>query len=85
MMHIIIIYTYNNNCIMERYYCILSDNIYQPSRCQEVIEELRKCCIKHSYHSTVCDGINTSKQYEHNTIDYVSPTFVCTSFRYIIY
>lgn len=58
-------------------YFLLADNVYQPSRCQEVLEELRKCCIKHSANSTVCDGINTSKPYEHNTIDYVSPTYIC--------
>ncbi|XP_011646407.1 cx9C motif-containing protein 4 [Pogonomyrmex barbatus] len=48
----------------------LKDNVYQPSRCQEVLEEIRKCCIKHSSVSVVCDGINTSKPYEHNTVDY---------------
>jgi len=51
---------------------LLLDNVYQPSRCQEILEEIRKCCIKHSSNSTVCDGINISKPYEHNTIDYVS-------------
>ncbi|XP_025994516.1 cx9C motif-containing protein 4 isoform X2 [Solenopsis invicta] len=49
----------------------LKDNVYQPSRCQEVLEEIRQCCLKHSSNSTVCDGINTSKPYEHNTVDYV--------------
>jgi len=53
-------------------YFIFLDNVFQPSRCQEVIEELRKCCLKHSSISTVCDGINTSKPYKHNTVDYVS-------------
>jgi len=48
-----------------------SDNVFQPSRCQDVLEQIRKCCIKHS-DSTVCDGINISKPYEHNTVDYVS-------------
>lgn len=51
-------------------YSIL-DNVYQPSRCEYVIEELRQCCIKHSAISLVCDGIDTSKPYEHNTVDYV--------------
>ncbi|KAL6436921.1 hypothetical protein ACFW04_004931 [Cataglyphis niger] len=51
----------------------LKDNVYQPSRCQEILEEIRKCCIKHSSISTVCDGIDTSKRYEHNTVDY----FLC--------
>ena len=48
-----------------------SDNVYQPSRCEEVLEEIRQCCIKHSAISVVCDGIDTSKPYEHNTVDYV--------------
>ncbi|XP_011693790.1 PREDICTED: cx9C motif-containing protein 4 [Wasmannia auropunctata] len=48
----------------------LKDNVYQPSRCQEVLEEIRKCCIKNSSNSKVCDGIDTSKPYEHNTVDY---------------
>ncbi|KAM0726511.1 Cx9C motif-containing protein 4 [Formica fusca] len=48
----------------------LKDNVYQPSRCQEIIEEIRKCCLKHSSISAVCDGIDTSKRYEHNTVDY---------------
>ncbi|XP_043524121.1 cx9C motif-containing protein 4 isoform X1 [Frieseomelitta varia] len=47
-----------------------SDNVYQPSRCEEVLEEIRQCCIKHSTISVVCDGIDTSKPYEHNTVDY---------------
>ncbi|KAF3430795.1 hypothetical protein E2986_08262 [Frieseomelitta varia] len=49
----------------------LKDNVYQPSRCEEVLEEIRQCCIKHSTISVVCDGIDTSKPYEHNTVDYV--------------
>ncbi|KAH0955401.1 hypothetical protein HN011_006339 [Eciton burchellii] len=49
----------------------LKDNVFQPSRCQEVIEELRQCCIKHrSIDSAVCDGINTTKPYDHMTVDY---------------
>ncbi|CAK9819311.1 Cx9C motif-containing protein 4 [Anthophora plagiata] len=48
----------------------LKDNVYQPSRCEAVIEEIRQCCIIHSAVSTVCDGIDTSKPYEHNTVDY---------------
>lgn len=59
--------------------CIL-DNVFQPSRCQEVLDEIRKCCLKHSSVSTVCDGIDTSKRYEHNTIDYVSIIFVLSKF-----
>lgn len=54
-------------------FCFL-DNVFQPSRCQDVLEQLRKCCIKHS-DSTVCDGINTLKPYQHNTVDYVSVIF----------
>ncbi|XP_076383597.1 cx9C motif-containing protein 4 [Megalopta genalis] len=48
----------------------LKDNVYQPSRCDEVIEEIRQCCIKHKSHSIVCEGIDTAKPYEHNTVDY---------------
>ncbi|XP_034171532.1 cx9C motif-containing protein 4 isoform X1 [Osmia lignaria lignaria] len=48
----------------------LKDNVYQPSRCESVIEEIRQCCIHHSAVSVVCDGIDTSKPYEHNTVDY---------------
>ncbi|XP_014206556.1 cx9C motif-containing protein 4 isoform X1 [Copidosoma floridanum] len=48
----------------------LKNNVYQPSKCEDVIEELRKCCIKHSSISLVCEGIDTSKPYEHNTVDY---------------
>ncbi|XP_014474874.1 PREDICTED: cx9C motif-containing protein 4 [Dinoponera quadriceps] len=48
----------------------LNENIYQPSRCQEVIEELRICCRKYSNQSTVCEGINITKPYEHKTIDF---------------
>lgn len=50
---------------------IISDNVYQPSRCEKVIEELRQCCIINS-ESLVCEGIDKSKPYEHNTVDYVS-------------
>ncbi|XP_011313536.1 cx9C motif-containing protein 4 [Fopius arisanus] len=50
----------------------LKDNVYQPARCEGVIEELRQCCMKHSENSVVCDGIDVSKPYEHNTVDYVS-------------
>ncbi|XP_014206557.1 cx9C motif-containing protein 4 isoform X2 [Copidosoma floridanum] len=49
---------------------IFAYNVYQPSKCEDVIEELRKCCIKHSSISLVCEGIDTSKPYEHNTVDY---------------
>ncbi|KZC07502.1 Mature T-cell proliferation 1 neighbor protein [Dufourea novaeangliae] len=55
----------------------LKDNIYQPSRCQSIIEEIRQCCIIHKQNSTVCDGIDTSKPYEHNTVDYVSTESFC--------
>ncbi|XP_043476095.1 cx9C motif-containing protein 4 [Leptopilina heterotoma] len=48
----------------------LKENVYQPSRCEKIIEELRQCCMKHSSHSLVCDGIDTNKPYEHNTVDY---------------
>ncbi|XP_076620414.1 cx9C motif-containing protein 4 [Colletes latitarsis] len=48
----------------------LKDNVYQPSRCESVIEELRQCCILHKATSTVCEGIDISKPYEHNTVDY---------------
>ncbi|XP_011345201.1 cx9C motif-containing protein 4 [Ooceraea biroi] len=48
----------------------LQDNVFQPSRCQGVIEELRQCCTKRTTNSTVCDGINTTKPYNHNTVDY---------------
>ncbi|KAL0099504.1 hypothetical protein PUN28_020192 [Cardiocondyla obscurior] len=48
----------------------LKDNVFQPSRCQDVLEEIRKCCLKHSSKSTVCDGIDTSKPYQHNTVDF---------------
>lgn len=61
------------------------DNVYQPSRCQEIIEELRKCCIKHSSISTVCDGINTSKRYEHNTVDYVGSIYISPKHIFIYY
>ncbi|XP_060817374.1 uncharacterized protein LOC132907937, partial [Bombus pascuorum] len=54
--------------VLEVYHA--EDNVYQPSRCEYVIEELRQCCIKHSAISLVCDGIDTSKPYEHNTVDY---------------
>lgn len=47
------------------------DNVYQPSRCESVIEELRQCCIKHSSNSVVCEGIDTTKPYDHKTVDYV--------------
>ncbi|XP_015605674.1 cx9C motif-containing protein 4 [Cephus cinctus] len=47
----------------------LQDNVYQPSRCESVIEEIRQCCIKNSSRSLVCDGIDTTKPYQHNTID----------------
>ncbi|KYN38375.1 Mature T-cell proliferation 1 neighbor protein [Trachymyrmex septentrionalis] len=52
----------------------LQDNVFQPSRCQDVLEQIRKCCMKHS-DSAVCDGINILKPYEHNTVDYVSLIF----------
>uniref|UniRef100_A0ABD2VW21 Cx9C motif-containing protein 4 n=1 Tax=Trichogramma kaykai TaxID=54128 RepID=A0ABD2VW21_9HYME len=48
----------------------LQENVYQPSRCEAVIEELRQCCIKISSKSVVCEGIDTSKPYEHKTVDY---------------
>lgn len=48
----------------------LQDNVYQPSRCESVIEEIRQCCIKHAAESISCSGIDTSKRYEHNTVDY---------------
>ncbi|XP_011150355.1 cx9C motif-containing protein 4 isoform X1 [Harpegnathos saltator] len=48
----------------------LNDNIYQPSHCQSVIEELRICCKKHTRDSLVCDGIDITRQYQHNTIDF---------------
>ncbi|XP_043279299.1 cx9C motif-containing protein 4 [Venturia canescens] len=47
----------------------LKENVYQPSRCGAVIEELRQCCIKHSPESLVCEGIDITKPYEHHTID----------------
>lgn len=50
----------------------ITENVYQPSRCENVLEDIRQCCMKHGAHSIVCDGIDTSKPYEHNTIDYVS-------------
>lgn len=67
------------------YIFLLLDNVYQPSRCQEIIEEIRKCCLKHSSISTVCDGINTSKRYEHNTVDYVSSiyTYFTQTYSYL--
>lgn len=48
----------------------LKDNVYQPSRCEDVIESIRQCCIKHHDQSIVCEGIDISKPYEHNTVDY---------------
>ncbi|XP_011497300.1 PREDICTED: cx9C motif-containing protein 4 [Ceratosolen solmsi marchali] len=48
----------------------LQDNVYQPAKCESVIEELRKCCIKSNPDSSVCSGIDTSKPYDHNTVDY---------------
>ncbi|KAF7996875.1 hypothetical protein HCN44_002521 [Aphidius gifuensis] len=51
----------------------LKDNVYQPSRCEKVIEELRQCCIINS-ESLVCEGIDKSKPYEHNTVDYNTTT-----------
>ncbi|XP_076177277.1 cx9C motif-containing protein 4-like isoform X1 [Ptiloglossa arizonensis] len=48
----------------------LNDNIYQPSRCESVLEEIRRCCIVHKSVSKVCEGIDTSKKYEHKTVDY---------------
>lgn len=48
----------------------LKNNIYQPSRCEGVIEELRQCCVKNSAISLVCEGIDTSKPYQHETVDY---------------
>ncbi|XP_034945476.1 cx9C motif-containing protein 4 [Chelonus insularis] len=48
----------------------LKDNVYQPSRCTSVIENLRQCCRKHFEHSLVCEGIDISQPYEHKTIDY---------------
>ncbi|XP_074102759.1 cx9C motif-containing protein 4 [Cotesia typhae] len=50
----------------------LKDNVYQPSRCETVIEELRQCCIKYFDKSLVCEGIDISKPYEHKTVDYKS-------------
>ncbi|XP_012264256.2 cx9C motif-containing protein 4 [Athalia rosae] len=50
----------------------LKENVYQPARCQSVIEEIRQCCIIHASNSIVCSGIDTSQPYEHNTIDYQS-------------
>ncbi|KAI4476776.1 hypothetical protein M0804_013320 [Polistes exclamans] len=35
-------------------------------------EDIRQCFIKHAANSIVCDGIDRSKPYEHNTVDYVS-------------
>ncbi|CAK9804481.1 Cx9C motif-containing protein 4 [Anthophora quadrimaculata] len=63
----------------------LKDNVYQPSRCEAVIEQIRQCCIIHSAVSTVCDGIDISKPYEHNTVDYVRLTsnfFTTSSFTF---
>lgn len=67
---------FTTRCIIEKYIFLILDNVYQPSRCQEILEEIRKCCIKHSSISTVCDGIDTSKRYEHNTVDYVSSIYI---------
>ncbi|PBC34366.1 mature T-cell proliferation 1 neighbor protein [Apis cerana cerana] len=33
----------------------LKDNVYQPSRCEKVLEEIRQCCIIHFASSIVCD------------------------------
>lgn len=60
------------NCLYYLFSLFFADNVYQPSRCGGVIEELRQCCIKNSAVSLVCEGIDTSKPYEHNTVDYVS-------------
>lgn len=76
------------NNIYNNYYIkkiIFSDNIYQPSRCQEVIEQLRICCIKHSKESIVCDGINITKPYEHNTVDFVSSISASSNIYFCIF
>jgi hypothetical protein len=53
-----------------------ADNVYQPSKCEHIIEELRQCCIKNNADSVVCTGIDVSRPYEHSTVDYVSHSYV---------
>ncbi|XP_015121774.1 uncharacterized protein LOC107044419 [Diachasma alloeum] len=64
----------NHTDVCKKFACklqtCLKENMYQPARCEVVIEELRQCCIKYSENSVVCDGIDVSKPYEHNTVDY---------------
>ncbi|XP_076177279.1 uncharacterized protein LOC143151740 isoform X3 [Ptiloglossa arizonensis] len=37
---------------------------------QQCLNEIRRCCIVHKSVSKVCEGIDTSKKYEHKTVDY---------------
>ena len=60
---------------------LILDNVYQPSRCEGVIEELRQCCVVHKEISLVCEGIDTSKKYDHKTVDYVSITILYSTFQ----
>ncbi|XP_076394219.1 uncharacterized protein LOC100881490 isoform X1 [Megachile rotundata] len=60
----------HSRCHLHSAATFVIDNVYQPSRCESVIEEIRKCCMVHAAVSIVCDGIDTSKPYEHNTVDY---------------
>ncbi|XP_033214837.1 cx9C motif-containing protein 4 isoform X1 [Belonocnema kinseyi] len=53
----------------------LKENLYQPYHCGAILEDLRQCCIKHSSaRFVVCQGIDTSKPYKHNTVDYRKAT-----------
>ncbi|XP_054736547.1 cx9C motif-containing protein 4 [Anastrepha obliqua] len=41
----------------------LSENNYQESKCLEVLEQMRLCCLKWHKESTCCSGINLERSY----------------------
>jgi hypothetical protein len=42
----------------------LSENNWQESACQEVLESMRQCCLKWKDKSLCCEGIDLNKEYK---------------------
>ncbi|XP_037950219.1 cx9C motif-containing protein 4 [Teleopsis dalmanni] len=41
----------------------LQENQYQESKCQDLLEDLRLCCVKWHKESVCCSGIDLSRNY----------------------
>lgn len=49
--------------LITSHFTFFLENQYQEDKCWEVLEEMRKCCIKWKSVSLCCEGIDLDKTY----------------------